>query len=72
MKTIIFCSKAQAVRGVLLVCSGTERGTKRAEDDEMCAAYILKCLISQIAEPSKLILDETATACLQRIHTFSW
>ena len=66
VRTIIYFSGR--VKSILLVCSGTERGTVRAEDDELCAAYLLKMLITQVAEPSTLILDEAATAALQKIY----
>jgi len=70
IQTIIF--HAASVASILLVCSGTESGQTRAEDDELCAACILRGLIGQSSEPARVRLDDTAASVLRTIQNDSW
>eukprot|EP01004_Peranema_trichophorum_P003747 NODE_2717_length_1509_cov_41.745310_g2341_i0.p1 GENE.NODE_2717_length_1509_cov_41.745310_g2341_i0~~NODE_2717_length_1509_cov_41.745310_g2341_i0.p1 ORF type:complete len:469 (+),score=83.96 NODE_2717_length_1509_cov_41.745310_g2341_i0:44-1408(+) len=65
LRTIMF--HASSVESVVIVCSGTDRGQTRAEDDELCAAYILRSLIGALPTASRIQLDETATSILQQV-----
>jgi len=61
------------VGGVVLLCSGTERGTVRSEDDELCAGYLLKTLLASHPSPPSLCLDDVAVSILQKTYELdSW
>lgn len=61
------------VSGVVLLCSGTERGTVRSEDDELCAGYLLKTLLASYKDPPSLALDDVAVSVLQKMYSLdSW
>eukprot|EP00929_Paragymnodinium_shiwhaense_P118247 TRINITY_DN90181_c0_g1_i1.p1 TRINITY_DN90181_c0_g1~~TRINITY_DN90181_c0_g1_i1.p1 ORF type:complete len:1344 (+),score=220.53 TRINITY_DN90181_c0_g1_i1:112-4143(+) len=57
------------ISGVVFVCSGTERGTKRSEDDEFCAGYLLKTVLASHKNPPSLQLDDVAVSILQKMYT---
>jgi len=62
----------QQVKNVVLVCSGTERGTKIAEDDILCAGAIVREVVSRVSDPSRLILDEGAVKALRAAGNRGW